>query len=404
MVLKNSKWDKQAKHKYLKKHGLLKPKDGADNSVSSTPKWSSKKNDGSHAGPDSDGDWSDEEADEELLNEMFPQLGSAELTKEQREKVKHQILADLLEEREREIELQRVEEAEKYNDGIYLGKNPNGGVDDVERKSGASDKEEEEEAEEEREEVPLTLEQFVSRDIFLRSKAARKVPKHKLNENLLEEYGIENYKDTVKQKDDYNDLYNSKQQTRPLSKILTEELVNFRIGQDKLGHSRAAEKAKNIVELDPEESSKYKEIEEKAKLALFLRSLKEKFGAADKPARKNVIEINNIDSSDQRQMENLERRLLKGSTRDQTDDTEIDLDELLGGLSVKSPPASTAEPLEQWLRKNDIDSFLQDLDRESHAKLEPKEAPKLAPPSSSGPQNHAPPPLTDEDFLDDLLG
>ncbi|CAH2351927.1 hypothetical protein CLIB1423_05S01508 [[Candida] railenensis] len=422
MVLKNSKWDKQAKHKYLKKHGLLKPRGNADTS-SSTPKakWTGKKSTESNQEihSDSDDGWSDE-ADEELLNEMFPQLGSTELTKEQREKVKHQILLDLLAEREREAEAQKVHEAEKYNDGIYLGRNPNAvdetGSGDVEGvEEGGEGKGE---SDEEPEEVPITLGQFVAKDIFHKSRAAtRRLPRHKLNENLLEEYGIDSYSDTVRQKDDYNDMYNSKQQSRPLSKISTEELINFRIGQDKLGQKKQDEERGQMKVLNEEDRAQYQQIEAKAKQAAFLRSIKEKF-AADAGTSLNksskVIEINNINSSDKRQIESLEKKLMKSNTKVHGNDEDLDLDELLGELSVKSPisspPSSSSAhtPLQHWSRKsnNDIDSFLEDLDtHESYVTSDPTSARdyRQTPSSSSSRPRNLPPP-TDEDFLDDLLG
>lgn len=419
-MLKNSKWDKQAKHKYLKKHGLLKPRGSADSS-SSTPKakWSGKKSTelNQEIYSDSVDEWSDE-ADEELLNEMFPQLGSAELTKEQREKVKHQILLDLLAEREREAKAQKLHEAEKYNDGIYLGRNPNdvdeSGTGDVESVEGEG----EAELEEEPEEVPITLGQFVAKDMFHRSRAApRKLPRHKLNENLLEEYGIDSYSETVRQKDDYNDMYNSKQQSRPLSKILTEELINFRIGQDKLGQKKQGEERGQMKVLNEDDKAEYEQIEAKAKQAAFLRSIKEKFAgdAGSSPSKSSkVIEINNINSSDKRQIESLEKKLLRSSTQIPENDKDIDLDELLGELSVKSPisspPSSSSAhtPVQHWLRKsnNDIDSFLEDLDtHESYVTSDPTSTRnyRTEPSSSSSRPRNLPPP-TDEDFLDDLLG
>lgn len=91
MVLKNSKWDKKAKYKYLKKHNILPTNKSNDNDTPSA-KWSSKKksiNNTTTTGiilDDSDDEW-DSDIDNALINHFYPQLSeNDELTIEQKKR------------------------------------------------------------------------------------------------------------------------------------------------------------------------------------------------------------------------------------------------------------------------------------------------------------------------------
>lgn len=397
MVLKNSKWDKQAKHKYLKKHGLLRQQQ-PEAPLAPTPKWSAK------ARPAADGedlsDWDEE--DEEILDEMFPQLGGDSLTKEQREKVKRQILQELLEKQEQDAQAAAEAHRHQYDDGIYLGT-------PAPLQQGALP------------EVPTTLEQFISKDISASKKTNRKLPKHKLNEDLLAEYGITLYTDTVKHGGvvEYNNLYKAKQQHRPLSKIPTEELVGFRIGHDQLGQSRTVEPG-GMQELTEEEKRQNQQMEESSRQAAFLRSIRARFDDNKPERRSKVLEINNLDASDRQQVDNMEKRWLKPG-REEPQSEEDDLEQLLGSLNVRpgvadlglsSEHADSAErvvmssPSQQWLQKSDVDSLLSDLAtaNELYVTTEQRRVGGFVgtPPRSSQPRHL--PPTTDDEFLDELLG
>lgn len=390
MVLKNSKWDKQAKFKYLKKHGLLKPREELNDKKGHGPKWSGKNKSSIKENDDigSDSDWSEE--DEEVLNEMFPQLGSSELTKEQREKVKGQILEQLLEEQKQEELLHRKEEATKYDDGLYLG----------------TIKQTEDEEQEDKP-APLTLEEFVSKDISTAKKVNRKLPKNKLSENLLDEYGIDSYADTLKKtQDDYNDVYLAKQQNRPLSKILTEELIDFKIGESTLnGKPRGLDRNKKADSrlLTEKEIEQGRELEKKAELAAFYRSIKKRFDTKegnDKPPQK-ILEINNLNELDEDQVKKLEDRMAKAARNENKNRREYgyddDLEELIGGSGEDYETNRLQNPLNE---KNDLDSLLQGFSiKENKDKITDKTHANSKPIISKS----IPPPSTDEDFLDSLL-
>ena len=305
MVLKNSKWDRNAKLRYLKKHGLVQR---PPTNQTPTPKWSAKK----ASQEQSIGAWSED--DEEVLNQMFPQLGSPELTPDQRDKVKNQILADLIEEQQKQLEEQKLEHDRHFSeDGIYLGTKP----EFDQPQAGPA---------------PTTLEDFLSKDILVAKKTNRQLPSTAMRDNsVLEEYGIDNVIDTVptgEKTPDYNDTYRSKQKGRSLAKILNDELVGFRVGVDTLGAKKDFQSTNTILEeLNDEEKQQNKHMEQQANKAALYHTIKQRFG--DKKSGK-VLELNNLDMNDDKQAEWLEKRITKDTqNRDNLDDDRV-LEEMLG--------------------------------------------------------------------------
>lgn len=397
MVLKNSKWDRKAKVKYLKKHGLAKRPPPSDSEQK--PKWTSKR-----PGPttqqiilvDSDSEW-DSEEDEELLNQYYPEIGKQNLTREQKEKIKQQILQDLIEEqenqKEEEIEAERTKEE---SDSIYLGSEESRNRDNEEK------------------ELKPKLDEYVSKDpILTKAKKNRKLPKNKMHDNLLEEYGIERYSDTVtKDINDYNLPYYSHKERRNFDKIPANELDGFRIGESSFVDKSKVPYQNNhtLRNLTEEEMKENAERAAKSDQNKFYNQIKTKFNIPDTDlnAKSKVIEINNFNANDSDQLRNLNSKLINNDlnipviTENDLDD---DIDLLLGDFKSKNKIINNKH--EKLQHNDNIDSFLSSLSV-SNDKKSP--APKLDsinqnrdPLQINKPRYQEPKKLPDQDFLDDLL-
>lgn len=400
MVLKNSKWDKQAKTKYLKKHGLIKKPVTVE--TNQRPKWSSKRSDANTNRSqiileDSDSEW-DSEEDEALLNHYYPQIGKEDLNKEQKEKIKQQILQDLILERSQEEQaIGEVENDER--DGIYLGSEEN-------RQKDINLPEKQK------------LNEFLSKDLIHdKTKRNRKLPKNKFTGDILEEYGLDKYADTVKKDiNDYNLAYYLHKQQRNLDKISSSELDGFRIGESSFADdSKVGNKSKHVSRnLSEQEKKENAERAVKSEQNRFYSQIKAKFEASKPGASKNlkVLEINNINENDERQLESLNARLI--ARKDESAnrlDTELDDDiNILMGKSDRSIENNNDK---ETGRRNEpdigsIDDFLTSLEiskdtptllSASNKNKQQKESKESYTNSS---QNTVP--LPEQDFLDDLIG
>ncbi|CAI5759289.1 unnamed protein product [Candida verbasci] len=310
MVLKNSKYDKIAKLKYMKKHGIKK-ETRKDDGVK--PKWSSKKKTDPNKNKikleDSDDEW-DSDVDEALINHFYPTLKeSEELTKEQKIKIKEQILKDLEKEEEDGSEPEKEE-----IEGIYLGTEPE-----------AKPKEK------------FNLEEFVE-SLDLKPKKNRKMLSNKFSDNLLEEYGLDSY--STKKDNDYNDIYNSKQ--KKLVHLDTDQLDEFVIGEP-------VKDTTNIRTLTEDEIKQQEERNKKIKQESFYKDLKSKF--TDKSQKKGkVLEIDN----------------LKGQVFDyekiKDDKNDFDLDEYLGLSKDETPDIGSLNINEKERATKKVESKNTDLD------------------------------------------
>lgn len=345
MVLKNSKWDKQAKYKYMKKHGLTtsRPKDSVV-----TPKWSGKK-----AGKDGDArkitledsgdeeeEW-DSDVDEALINHFYPQLDKGELlTIEQKSKIKQQILNDLQNSNaSTELDANENEGEGEEIDGIYLGQASGGqtlkGLEPGQGQGQIKDQSQSNPA------LPqnssFNLQDFIN-SIEKKPNKNKKLLKNKFSENFLEEYGLESYNYG---KDDYNKMYEERQKLNH-SKNLLNELTLRGIDEYEIGKS--IDKQKQSIRLLTEEEKE----EEKRRRALmeqdtFYKEIKRKFGAQEGNAKNKVLELNNFNSSDLSQLQRLQEKLEKGDEAPNT--LEDDLSNLLG-LPIPSKDGNVESEIE----------------------------------------------------------
>lgn len=321
MVLHKNKWDHKAKISYLKKHGLTRPKQAP----TVTPKWSSKKTGESksiafYADDSDDSDWDSQ--DEALLNHFYPEIGEQNISVDQKLKIKRQIVNGL---REKQNE-QNEQDAEKSTEddnaepidsedemgGIYLGtQEPEIQLPDLETK----------------------LSEFILSDTFKQKN--RKLLKNKVDDSLLQDYGLESYKDTVKQTD-----YNAaKKNNVDISRFSASDLDGMRIGQKE-------ETTTNIRALSEEEKREHLERTEKLERQRLYDQIRTKFGNNEK--RSKVLEINNIDKDNERLMQALNQKISQAP--EIAPDLERDLLDLVGGQDL-DVPAQQAPDLDDLLRQ-----------------------------------------------------
>ena len=369
MVLHKSKWDRKAKNKYMKKHGIQQP-------VEPKPvktKWSAKKSSNTprvlHFDED-DSDWDSE--DEALLDHFYPQLGETQLPVESKMAIKRQIVQALMLHQQNQEDSQQPEPREfNEEDGIYLGT----------RHEKPEEIPEEGEAEIDEEaakylmpsdQLETKIAEYLSSDI--KPQKNRKLLKNKMSDNLLDEYGIDSYSSTVKDTD-YSQV-DDKQVWKDFDKFTSDDLHGFRIG----GKPDTSRK-EHIRELTEEEKKQHSNRAEKLESAKLHEQIKKKFGASESQARK-IIEINNINENDERAMEVLSKKLAQTGPED-VNTLDDDLETLLGASATTK---KEYKPIED----HDLDSLLEQLDA---SKIEQK-APKARGQISK----------KDEDFLDELLG
>lgn len=349
MVLHKSKWDHKAKISYLKKHGLTRPKQAPQ----ITPKWSSKKTSSEprrtiNFDDSDDSDWDSE--DEDLLNHFYPEIAEQNIPVEQKFKIKRQIINGLREkvaEEQQDGDHEGAEALEEEDEmgGIYLGTQPDEEI--------------------ELPELDAKLADFVITD--LKPSKNRKLLKNKILDNLLEDYGISSYKETVG-----NANYNESKMETNVERLTADDLHGLRIGEsDDLAHS-------NIRTLTAEEKQEHIERSKKLESAKLYEQMKKKFG--DSTVKAKVLEINNFNADDQRQMDVLNLKLTQTNEKVTLDD---DLDVLLGG-SGEPHSVNTVQNV-------DLDSLLKLASEgnrvDTTKKTQDFQGSKV-----------------DEDFLDDLLG
>lgn len=401
MVLKNSKWDRKAKTKYLKKHGLNKKPVSIE--PEQRPKWSSKRAGTSNQQiilEDSDSEW-DSEEDEELLNQYYPEIGKENLTREQKEKVKQQILQSLIEEEENREEASEAERSREEQDGIYLGSEEN------RIKENSAEKQK------------TKLDEYVSKDpVLTKTKKNRKLPKNRMQDNLLEEYGIERYSDTVtKDIDDYNLSYYSQKERRNIDRIPANELDGFRIGESSLANKSKApyQDTHTVRNLTEDEMKENAERAVKSEQNKFYNQIKTRFNVSESGTntKPKVIEINNFNENDAGQLKNLNSKLISnnlGAPVVVDNELDDDIDILLGDFKHKNEPQKVNNMPENLQHNDNIDSFLSSLSISKDQKsLASKNKDlnylnqKTDPTQNYRPNHQEPKTLPDQDFLDDLL-
>lgn len=403
MVLKNSKWDKKAKYKYLKKHNILPINKSNDNDTPSA-KWSSKKksiNNTTTTGiilDDSDDEW-DSDIDNALINHFYPQLSeNDELTIEQKKKIKLQILANL----DKDDADEEKESTESINDeeidGIYLG-------------SDANESKELNPPNNNNQDSKFDLEQFISNLDVKPQKNKRKLLHNKISDNFLEEYGLSSYQELNRNVDDYNSIYEKKQKElvkNNINNIPIEKLDGFVIGESSIIDTITADKSKstkksNIQILTNDEKQKDIERQKLIEQENFYRQIKNKFN--DNTMSKlnklgKVLEINNFDNTDVDQLAHLNNRILRNDDNNKTTTLDNDIDLLLGISSDRDKVGSNIQ------QDGDFDTFINKLtindDKEEISKHEQQYPLKLNSDNLNAKQNRND--VKDLDFLDDLLG
>lgn len=398
MVLKNSKWDRKAKTKYLKKHGLNKKPVSIE--PEQRPKWSSKRTGSSNQQiilEDSDSEW-DSEEDEQLLNQYYPEIGKENLTREQKEKIKQQILQGLIEEQENRKDVDEAEGSREEQDGIYLGSEENRIKDNS------------------AEEQKTKLDEYVSKDPVLnKTKKNRKLPKNRMQDNLLEEYGIERYSDTVtKDIDDYNLSYYSQKERRNIDKIPANELDGFIIGESSLVNKsktpyQDTHTVRNLTEGEIEENAERAVKSEQNK---FYNQIKTRFNVSESGpnTKSKVIEINNFNENDAGQLKNLNSKLINnnlGAPAVVDNELDDDIDILLGDFKRKNEPQKVNSTPEIVHHNDNIDYFLSSLniskDQKSLSSKDDNLNQNTGSKQNFRPNYQEPKTLPDQDFLDDLL-
>ncbi|KGR16221.1 hypothetical protein I503_03446 [Candida albicans SC5314] len=420
MVLKNSKWDKKAKYKYLKKHNILPTKTEKDN-ANTTPstKWSSKKKpiDNHTTGvtlEDSDDEW-DSDIDDALINHFYPQLSeNDELTIEQKKKIKSQILANLdkdneEEEKEKEKEKEGKESIENTIedelDGIYLGSDDTNKLKELKPNINGADSK-------------FDLEEFINNLDIKPKKNKRKLLHNKISDNFLEEYGLSSYQELNRNVDDYNSIYEKKQKellTRNnLNNIPIEKLDGFIIGESSLiDKINTTDKSKNIKKSNIQiltNDEKQKDIDRQKLIEQenFYRQIKNKFNNNDDNVNKSnklgkILEINNFDNNDVDQLAYLNNKILQNDNSKATTTLDNDLDLLLG---ISSDGKDDVDKVESNVKQQDdnFDTFINKLtinDKDETFKNEQHQS-KLSFDKVNKKQNQND--AKDLDFLDDLLG
>ena len=389
MVLKNSKWDKKAKKKYLKKHGLNVKRQEED--YSQRPKWSSKKSvpktnstERNFVDSDSDSEW-DEEEDETLLRQYFPQINNKDLTREQKIKIKKQLVEELIKEQDINSQ-QKVNESDE--DGIYLGslenKNADLGID-----------------------VPTKRELGDFLDLNREINKTNKEDSHETN--ILSDYGIDSHLDIGKKNlEDYNLLHYAKQRNRKLDEIPLGDLEGFKVGESVLGRKKVEneKETSRVRSLTQDEQRKESQRRERAKEHEFYNSMRKKFGQHDDNRGKNkVLEINNLNSGDEALMRTLNTRIVnqRNDNIDSYEEKDLaeDIDLLLGKVEINDTDSMQKDHSQNSDLK--VDDFIKEItERNKSLSLEDqKEVPGVSESSSKVGMKA---PNIDDDFLNDLLG
>ncbi|KAK6464113.1 hypothetical protein DFJ63DRAFT_60335 [Scheffersomyces coipomensis] len=393
MVLKNSKWDKKAKYSYMKKHGISsKPKNPVTEEVKK--KWSGKQVNGGNDNRielnDSDEEY-DSEVDDALLEHFYPSLGEAELSRDQKIKIKQQIISDLEQQEAEESDVKPEDEKEVEIDGIYLGSDEN------KHKEMAT-----------KDETPkFNLEDFMANAEQQRTKKNRKLLNNKVSDNFLEEYGLSSYNDLNRNnKDDYNDMYYAKRGQRNLNEVSSKELDGFVIGEQSIAttgndirsNNREQQAKINIKYLSQEETDQDKERAEKVEKEKLYKEIKRKFDTSKPISKSKVLEINTLNNDDH--LSSINANLINNAAKEKTKisdtDLDADLDFLLGGSgSTNSKQSSSIETTTN--KTTDIDAFLSDLTIQDKTTTNDNNDSTSVKPQPK----HKP---NDLDFLDELLG
>lgn len=366
MVLKDLKWDRKAKRNYEKKHGIvlsqpLKAKE--------TPKarWLGKKT----AEPESEDEW-DSDVDGPLLEHFYPSMSEdSHLTRDQKLKLKKQIIADIQRQLEEEATKAEQVEAVDRSDGIYLGSEEAKEEDDrraaaarvIEqaREQGASGGGEGNDK--------FNMADFLNDLQEKLSQKNRRMPTMK-NVADLDEYGL-SHRDLIKTTDDYNDMFHKSQNQRSVNKLKDDELIGHVIGTEfKLSRGRGgAGGERELRVLTAEEIAEQQRRDEMAKRDARWRKLKQKL--ASEGATGKAIEVNNFDNEDEEKVGWLGLKIEK-SGEGLSGDWEDDLSELLGlklaaveednhTLEVNQRPSNVVKPVSvKAPSKADI-QFLDDL-------------------------------------------
>lgn len=362
MVLNKSKWDKRAKFQYLKKHGLLKPREELEKQPERRH-WSSKNSEKSvlpHQRvvlEDSDEEAWDSDEDDAFINDFYPQLGETELTKEQKMKIKKLILEDIaLGEFTEKEEAEFDEEEQEEVDGIYLG-----------TESDAPPA------------VLTNLDEFLSK--APKSKTSRKLLQARISDNLLEEYGLDSYAQISKHR---SGEVTSKKEIN-FDKLSAKQLAGFRVGE-----TISPQQKHNVRYLTEEEKEENKQRESKSDQHKFYNQLRKKFDSEASTAK--ILEINNFNSKDMDQVANLNARLLKASTA--TPRTELEfLDDLSVLLGTNVSEEEHTQDNNQKTEEDHLDHLLLSLNISPNVGTSSTESPATV-------RGRAP----DSQFLDDLLG
>ncbi|RCK58745.1 hypothetical protein Cantr_07222 [Candida viswanathii] len=382
MVLKNSKWDKKAKYKYMKKHDILPSKKKDSEEDVQRPKWSSKKKTVDTKDKivleDSEDEW-DSDVDDALINHFYPQLSeNEELTIEHKIKIKQQILKNL-EEQEDEQGEDTSDKDEQEPDDIYLGSEEN---------------KQKEMQDESKPPVKFNLQEFIN-NLDVKPKKNRKMLSNKMSDNFLEEYGLSSYKDLNRTTDDYNDVYVKKQQEKlktNINYIPNETLDGFVIGQSSLDvvGTKATTKS-HIRNLTEEEKQEDEERQKLVRQEQRNKLIKKRFDETRQQQTKaKVLDINNFNNEDSSQLAYLNEKITRDDGSRQTD-LDDDLDVLLGSGS-KSKMGSDKPG-----NADNFDDFMNTLSIDDNKSSKTQ---KLGQPLTK-PKIEA---NKDLDFLDDLLG
>jgi hypothetical protein len=376
MVLKNSKWDKKAKYQFMKKHGIS-TKPPSDLVKVDRPKWSGKRKDGKPnenqiilVDSEDEDEW-DSDADDALINHFYPQLGD-ELTKEQKAKVKQQILQEFSEENDMGKDLTNDKEdleGPEEIDGIYLGKEPEKEIDTsaATEMSGLS----------------------INLQDLIKPNKTRKLLRPKISDNILEEYGISSYKDVIRDNSDYNDVFEAKKKDRHLNDISAKELDGFVIGESLSKKSK--DSFNHVQYLSTDEIQVEKERAALAEKNRLFKQIKNRFAPGQEKNKSKVLEIDNLNVKDHDILANLNTKLAR-SDREKIRDDEVDeyldiiLDKEHGASEVDS---TTRDPINSPL---DLDEILAALPTTTY------KAPKNSHGTTKKPTNY------DDTFLDELLG
>lgn len=362
MVLKDSKWDRKAKRNYEKKHGIVLQ---APAKAKDTPKarWSGKK----AVEPESDDEW-DSDVDGPLLEHFYPSMSEdSHLTRDQKLKLKKQIIADIQRQLEEEALREEQPEVIDRSDGIYLGSDEAQQVDDRRAVAARAIKEAREQGTGggDGQDKKFNMADFLNDLQEKLSQKNRRMPTMK-NVADIEEYGL-SHRDLIKSTDDYDDLYQKSKTQRSVNQLTNDELRDYVIGTEFKLDSRGL--TVELRSLTPEEIAEQRRRDEIALREARFRKLKQKLTADGGQAK--AIEVNNFDNDDEEKVAWLGLKI-----EDNGDvlagDWEDDLSQLLG-LKLAAPE----------------DEHIANVSRTA----------KLAkPPSVKGP------PPSDTQFLDDLLG